>query len=286
MIHTLKRYREPLLVAVLAAVPFAVWLAHARHPGERSAIDRAVVKLTRPVERLVGGAITGVLSGWNGYLALRHSHERARALSQELNQLALDRMELRRVRAENERLRRLLGFAGDAEGWSLVGGRVVGVRLDPKGLQLLVIDLGAEDGVARLMPVLSAEGVVGRVHAVLSHSSEVLLLTDRNSSIAARVDRSRSRANVRGTGEPGACRLDYALRSEDVLEGDLLVTAGTDGVFPRGLPVGRIQGLRRGGQGLYQKAEVAPAVDVTKVEEVLVLLSPRPGASAARAGAP
>jgi rod shape-determining protein MreC len=106
----------------------------------------------------------------------------------------------------------------------------------------------------------------------------VLLLTDRNSAVAVTAERSRARATVRGTGDPSRCRLDYALRSDDLLEGDLLVTSGTDGIFPRGLPVGRVAGLRRPGVGLYQRAEVVPAVDVTKVEELLLLL---PGAEAA-----
>jgi rod shape-determining protein MreC len=110
----------------------------------------------------------------------------------------------------------------------------------------------------------------------------VLLLTDRNSAIAARVERSRARATVRGTGDPSSCRLDYALRADDILEGDVLVTAGTDGVFPRGLPLGRVEDLRKGGQGLYQRAEVAPAVDVSRVEEVLVLGLAREEAAAVR----
>ena len=71
------------------------------------------------------------------------------------------------------------------------------------------------------------------------------MLTDRNSSIAVRVERTRARANVRGLGKPDACRLDYALRTEDMIEGDALVTSGTDGVFPRGLPVGRVTQLER-----------------------------------------
>jgi rod shape-determining protein MreC len=145
------------------------------------------------------------------------------------------------------------------------------VRLDPKGLQLVTLDRGTDDGIARMMPVVVGHGVVGRVHAVTGATADVLLLTDRNSSIAVRVERSRARANVRGLGSPGGCRLEYALRSDDMVEGDALVTSGTDGVFPRGLPVGKVSALRRAGQGLYQSADVAPAVDVTKLEEVLVL---------------
>jgi len=279
VLQLLKRYRELAVVAVALLLPLFVWFAHARHPGERSALDRAIVRLARPVEAAVGWAVTGALDGWRGYLALRHAHERARELSAQLNRLAMDHIELERLRAENGRLREALGFAPLADGRPLLGARVVGVRLDPKGAQLLTIDRGAEDGLDRMMPVVAAQGVVGRVHAVLGRSAEVLLLTDRNSAVAVAVDRSRARATVRGTGDPTLCRLDYALRGDDILEGDLLVTSGTDGVFPRGLPVGRVSGLRRPGVGLYQRAEVTPAADVTRVEEVFVL-PPRPEAAA------
>jgi len=272
VLQLLKRYRDLLAIAVALVLPFVVWMAHARHPGERSAVDRAIVRLARPVERVVDWLITGTLEAWNGYVALRGAHERAAALAAEVRRGAADRMELSELRAENERLRKLLAFAPQAGDRPAVGARVVGVRLEPRGLQLVTIDRGADDGLARMMPVIATGGVVGRVHAVLGRTAEVLLLTDSNSSVAARVERSRARANVRGTGEIGRCRLDYALRADDLLEGDLLVTSGTDGVFPRGLPLGRVQELRRSGQGLYQKAEVVPAVDVTKVEEVLVLV--------------
>jgi rod shape-determining protein MreC len=148
---------------------------------------------------------------------------------------------------------------------------VIGVQLDPKGLQLVTIDRGADAGLARMMPVVVSGGVVGRVHSVSGSTADVLLVTDRNSSVATRVARSRARANVRGTGDPYTCRLDYALRSDDLVEGDLLVTSGTDRVFPRGLPVGHVRNLKKQGQGLYQKADVAPVVDITKLEEVLVV---------------
>jgi rod shape-determining protein MreC len=211
-------------------------------------------------------------------------------LSRQVNRLELDRLEKERLRAENDRLRRLLGFAEAEEELEMIGARVIGVRLDPKGLQIVSIDRGAEDGLARMMPVVVAQGVVGRVHTVAGRSADVLLLSDRNSSIATRVQRSRARANVRGTGDPDVCRLDYAVRSDDLVEGDLLVTSGTDGVFPRGLPVGTVKNLKKQGQGLYQKADVVPAVDLTKLEEVLVVTDgsargPEPEPPPAAAGA-
>ncbi len=269
----LKRYRELILVVVLLVVPLGAYFAHVKRPSERSRLDRTVLTLSGPIEKGTGWAIGKVLNVWYGYVALRHAHERAAALQGQVDLLELDRLDLHRTREENERLRHLLAFAQETPSRRVVGGRVIGVRLDPKGLQLVTIDRGADDGVERMMPVVVGHGVVGRIHSVGASTADVLLLTDRNSSIAVLVDRSRARANVRGTGSPDTCRLEYALRSDDIVDGDVLVTSGTDGVFPRGLPVGTLVGLKRAGQGLYQRADVKPAVDVTKLEEVLVVTS-------------
>jgi rod shape-determining protein MreC len=271
VLELLRRYRELIVVAALLVLPLGVFFVHARSPEERTALDRAVLAATRPVEKVVGWAVTGTLRAWDAYVALRHAREEARQLRQRVERLELEKQRWEQIQVENQRLERLLDFAGGNPERTFVGAHVVGVRLDPKGLQLVTIDRGADVGLRRMMPVVTSQGVVGRVHGVTAGTADVLLLVDRNSAVAARVERSRARATVRGLGGTDLCRLDYALRADDVIEGDLLVTSGTDGVFPRGLPVGRVEGLKKGGQGLYQRAEVAPAVEVTRVEEVLVL---------------
>jgi rod shape-determining protein MreC len=267
----LKRYRELILVAVLLLVPLGVFFAHAKRPAERSRLDRAVVWLARPIERTIGWTVTGALNAWRGYVALRGAHERAADLSRRVRDLELERQQLLASRSEAERLARLLSFAELSPERRYVGARVIGIRLGTVGRQLLTLDRGSDHGIAPMMPVVIAEGVVGRIHAVSSATADVLVLTDLNSSIAVRVERTRARANVRGLGKPDVCRLDYALRTEDMIEGDALVTSGTDGVFPRGLPVGKVTQLERRAHGLFQDARVVPAVDVTRLEEVLVL---------------
>jgi rod shape-determining protein MreC len=271
VIALLRRYRELILVSVLLLVPLGVFFAHARRPSERSRLDRAVLWLTTPIERVVGWTVTGTLSAWRGYVGLRHAREQAVAMSQEVNLLRMEKQQLLSERGEAERLRRMLAFVEQAPERTYLGARVIGVKLGPTGLQLLTVDRGSAHGLARMMPVVAAEGVVGRVHAVTPSTADVLVLSDRNSSIGVRVERTRARANVRGLGKPDACRLDFALRSEDMIEGDLLVTSGTDGVFPRGVPVGRVTQLQRSQHGLFLEARVTPAVDVTRVEEVMVV---------------
>jgi rod shape-determining protein MreC len=279
LLSLLKRYREVLVVVVLAVVPLGVFLAHARHPADRTALDRFVLTATSPIEKAVDWSLSGVLTTWQRYIWLRGAHDRALALNRTVNELRAENAQLAQLKVENERLERLLAFARSRPEHRAVGARIIGTRMDPKGLQLVTIDRGSDDGIRRMMPVVTADGVVGRVHTLGSHSADILLLSDRNSSIAVRIERSRARANVRGQGAPGPCRLEYALRSDDLIEGDLLLTSGTDGVFPRGLPVGQVTRVKRGGFGLYQAAEVIPAVDVNRVEEVAVLVSTEnPGA--------
>jgi rod shape-determining protein MreC len=286
VLEQLKRYRELIVVAVLLVLPLGVFLANARAPEERTAFDRVVLAATRPLEKAVGWAVGGTLRAWDSYVALRHAREEARQLRVRVDRLEMERQQWQQAQAENQRLERLLDFAAASPGRVFVGARVEGVRLDPKGLQLVTLDRGAAAGLRRMMPVVTAEGVVGRIHGVTAGTADVLLLVDRNSAIAARVERSQARATVRGVGGVNLCRLDYALRADDLIEGDLLVTSGTDGVFPRGLPVGRVTRLRRQPYGLYQNADVVPAVDLSKLEEVLVITSgdvPTQGAPAAQA---
>jgi len=273
LLTLLKRYRELILVAVLLLVPLGVFFAHAKRASERSRLDRAVVWLATPVERTIAWTVTGALEAWSGYVALRGARERAAELSAQVRALELERQQLVGSRGEAERLRKLLGFAEASDERRYLGARVIGIRLGTVGRQLLTVDRGGDDGVTPMMPVVVADGVVGRIHAVAAHTADVLVLTDLNSSIAVRVERTRARANVRGLGKPELCRLDYALRIEDMIEGDPLVTSGTDGVFPRGLPVGKVTQLERKQHGLFQDARVVPAVDVTRLEEVLVLTS-------------
>src|SRR6185295_1055291 len=133
----------------------------------------------------------------------------------------------------------------------------------------ILIGRGETDGVVRGAAVLAPQGVVGHVFQTSPHSARVLLVSDHNSGVDALVQRTRARGIVQGTVDAG-CVLKYVKRTEDVQVGDTLVTSGLDGIFPKGLPVGRVTAIDKRGQGLFQSAEVAPRVDVDQLEEVLV----------------
>jgi len=131
------------------------------------------------------------------------------------------------------------------------------------------------------MPVVTAKGVVGRVGRVYGSYSDVILAVDPKSAVDVIIQRTGGRGLLRGI--VGAnryiCRIDYLLRKESVNVGDLVVTSGVAGVFPKDLHVGRISKVTKRTYGLYQEVEVTPLVDFSSLEDMLVILSPPPPAA-------
>jgi len=125
------------------------------------------------------------------------------------------------------------------------------------------------------MAVISAAGVIGQILKTAPHYATVLLITDYNSAIDSIVQRTRAKAIVEGKGE-NRCQLKYLLRTEEVAVGDAVVTSGLAGNFPKGLMVGEIKGVDKKGHGVFQYAELVPSVDLTKLEEVFVVMEPIP----------
>jgi len=118
--------------------------------------------------------------------------------------------------------------------------------------------------------VIAPEGVVGQILKTAPYHSTVLLITDYNSAIDTIVQRTRAKAIVEGRGE-NRCQLKYLLRTEDVIVGDVVVTSGLGGNLPKGLMVGEIRKVDKREHGIFQYAELVPSVDLTKLEEVLVI---------------
>lgn len=286
VLRLLKRHRDLLVVSVLLFYPLSTFLAKRSAQREPNLLDRAILALTAPVQRGLIWAFDGGRSVWTGYLDLRGVRAENLELRERNRRLRLEANELAEARAENDRLRRLLDYTRASPDPHLTA-RVLGVN-PAATLLSLRIDRGESEGVRRGMPVVTADGVVGIVQRVTGSFADVVLITDANSKIAVTVQRSRVRATATGTGENRSLRLENALRTEDVQEGDQVVTSGTDGIFPPGLPVGRIVSLQRRNYGMVQSADILPSADMTKLEEVLVIrtrgpLPPTNGAQARRA---
>ena len=263
----LRRNRVFLTSAFCLALAAVLVVQTGRSPVRSDHLGRFFLEVMAPLQRSAAAVARVVSGGWHSVgevlrargenVALR---ARVRLLEQELDRLA-------EVGLENGRLRALLDFRETLQG-DLLTARVVG-RDASDVSRTLTIDRGEGDGVVRGAAVLAPQGVVGQVFLVSRHAARVLLVSDHNSGIDAFVQRTRARGIVQGTVDAG-CALKYVKRTEDVQVGDTLVTSGLDGIFPKGMPIGRVTAIDKRGQGLFQSADVAPRVDFDQLEEVLV----------------
>jgi rod shape-determining protein MreC len=296
-----KRYRELFAIGLLLVVPLIVYLAHAKQGRDLNRFDRAVLFVTTPIERVVSAVVVSASNTWRGYVGLREVHKENLALRGEVLGLRRTVAQMAESQAENARLKRMAQFAETAPSTFVVAS-VIGEGT-ATNLLTFKIGKGTAEGVTKGAPVVTAEGIVGRVLSPAAHSADVLLLTDSNFAVPVRVQRpsSRARAKVMGLGARVHDRtltvhkqvydnledidaivtsklpaLTQASRTDDIEDGDILVTAGTDGVFPPGLPVGRVKNVVRPKTGMSLSANVVPAVNLALVEEVFVL-APQPG---------
>jgi rod shape-determining protein MreC len=272
VLSLLKRYRELLVVSALLIYPFVALLVGGGKGREPHLVDRAVLSLTSPLQRGLTAGLEGASEVFQGYVALRGVREDNELLRREAAMLRGRLNELAELRAENERLRRSLAYAESTAGDEVLA-RVVGYN-PAASTQSVRINRGEADGVRAGMAVVTPEGVVGQVIRATGGSADVALLTDPQSRAGVRVQRSRARATVVGAGASRPLRLENALRADDMAENDVLITSGADGVYPAGLVVGQVRKLSRTDHGVFQVADILPSVDMTKLEEVLVISSP------------
>jgi len=272
MRHFLKRHQTLILAVLLLLAMLLVYSFNLRQKSATTLLERVVLAVTEPLQAALtlSGRSVGAL--WTRYLWLIETQEQNLALSRENRELRASLQGVSETRLENQRLRKLLDFvetdprpvlpamvvAEDASSWA----------------RTIVIDKGALQGVREGLPVVVAEGVVGRVIKVAPGSARVLLVIDASSSVAGLVQRFRTRGVARGNGR--GLTFEYALRDETVQVGDLIITSGMGGLFPKGLVLGYVTNVQRTDASLFQQIELRPDLDFSRLEEVLVLLEPPP----------
>lgn len=269
LIRNHKRITALLLVALFV-------LATVYSPEKESEpgfMGRALMWVTAPVQNAVVAVVRGAQSVWYGYFDLVDARQEAETLREQVVFYQRELAERLVIEEENARLRRLLGFA-ERNHLPVVAARIIATDILGQ-FRTVTIDRGQGDGIRAGSPVMNADGVVGTVLTVYSNASRVLLMIDPNSSIDGRVRRTGAQGIVQGGNMTDKmwCQFAFSLKSEDIEIGDVIVTSGLDQQFPPGLLLGTIAGLGREDVALFQNATIKPAVDFTRLREVLVLVA-------------
>jgi rod shape-determining protein MreC len=272
-----KRLREAAVVGGTLLAAIIALRMSAKNPGELSALDRGILRLVSPAQSAMSFLARGITGVAGRYMELTHVRAENETLVRENKKLRTELIEMRRLAEESGRYQRLLGLR-DVTPAETIAARVIAVDASPYfRVARVEIDHG-EGTVRRGMPVLTPEGVVGRINRVAGASSDVMLLVDPRSAIDVLVPRTGGRGILRGkSGENGyRCSIEYLARGEPAREGDAVVTSGLGGAFPRNLAVGHVTRVIPGAVGLYQDVEVTPDVDFARLADVLVVVAPPP----------
>jgi len=231
--------------------------------------EQLIVQITAPFQRFITHTVNITEKFWLGYFQLVNVRHENRQLKKEVDALRMETIRYREQLSTHQRLQELLQFKHTIDR-PVLAAQVIG--LDPTGwFKSIIIDKGKRAGLKLNMPVVNACGVVGRIVSVSSTYAKVLLIIDQNSAVDCLVQRSRDRGMVKGESIDN-CKLDYVVKSSDVAIGDMVVTSGLGGIFPKGLPVGRISDVTEVSGDLFKDIVVKPVVDFSKLEEVLVIL--------------
>lgn len=283
MFKYIKEYRFYIALFLFILIPVIAIDTSTRAPRDFRFYDRAVVALTGPVQRAIAWTLDSIVSGFNNYIYLFHTRQDNIALLEENRRLLNTIVNLRETQEENIRLRKLLQFQEQFEFQSIVA-RVIAKDVSTE-FRAIRINRGENAGIRPNMPVVNSEGLVGRVLRTTPTTADVVTILDLLSAVDAIDKRSRARGIVEGMTDE-VCQLKFALRTDDIQPGDLLISSGLGGIFPKGVPVGSVAKVDRQPYGITQTVEVRPSVDFSKLEEVLIItkFGSSPMHVAARAG--
>lgn len=271
----LKRYRDAALVVLLLAIPFFVLRANMRNPENLNAMDRSIVRVTTYPQELVSWIAHGSSNVAGDYLYLVDVKAENERLSYENARLREEVGRLEAAQAQNQELRRLLQLR-QATPVDTVSALVVTKNFNEFfRMTRVVVDHGSSPRVRPHMPVISPDGVVGSVLHVSGDAVDVQLAVDAGFALDVEDKRTRARGLVRGTGDPSRhwCKVEMVDSRDEIEVGDVLVTSGKGRWFPAGIPVARVTKVLRRELGRDQEVEATPAVDFSRLEAVLVLVT-------------
>jgi rod shape-determining protein MreC len=262
--------RPTLLFIVVLSLLFVLMSLSSRtaYVGQtRTLFERTVMTIFSPVPKTVNWVGGTVDDMYNGYIDMRRSVGQNLELQRKVASLTTENLKLRQSDSDLRRLRGLLGYSEQFDMRTSLGHAIM---LDTSGrFKAIIIDRGSDDGVEVNDAVVNANGLVGRVILTTNDLAKVQLVTDANCSVGSLIERTRRQGVLRGDGLQGATLQDIPTLA-DVQVGDRVLSAGIDGIYPKGIPIGTVVRAVPGGN-LFKQIAVKPSVDFGTIEEVIII---------------
>jgi rod shape-determining protein MreC len=269
-----KRVTLLLVCLILFWAACLIWFSGIAKRRLRSVgVEHIGITLIAPFQQASTTICRTAKNAWRHYFFLVHAAMENDSLKKQLGAARNRIDQCRETELALERLRKLLDFKA-ARGEKIATAEVVARDPSP-WFKSLIINKGSKDGIRKGFPVVVPEGIVGQIVEVSDFYAKVLLLIDRNSAADGLVQRTRARGIVKGSSAEH-CFFDYVLRKSDVRPGDRVISSGLDGVYPKGLNIGKVTDVSPGHEAsIFQNVGVKPDVNFEKIEEVLVILQIR-----------
>ncbi len=262
------RFRTPLIVAVALLLVFSVLSLSLKRSPALTKVEGWMISLTAPGLQALEYLSRGARNLWGGYFNLVGVQQENTLLKQRLTEYRQKEVRFQEAQQAMTRLEALLDLKRQVA-LPIIGARVI--AYDPSmWSRCAMIDQGQAQGVKEGLPVLAPQGIVGRIVEAFPQYSKVILIVDRKSGADAMIQRTRVRGILQGKGG-NRCSLEFVPKRADVQVGDLVLASGLSGLYPKGLVFGKVSGGNKKNPGLFQEIEVTPGVDLSALEEVLVV---------------
>jgi rod shape-determining protein MreC len=263
-----KKYRIGLSISVVVITALFTLFYNLQHtsPG---ILRKTSLEIVSSLETVINLPLKGLRDVWVRYIFLVGLEEKNRLLEHKNAHLTEDLINYREGYLEGIRLQKILRLQGSAP-FPMLAARVTG-RSPSSIFKMILINRGETDGLHAGLPVVAISGVVGRILETSWNISRVLLIIDENSNIDALIQGSRAQGILQGAAAAG-CNLKYVSKTAEVKAGDVVISSGLGGIFPKGLPLGIVKTASKKEADLFQKISVAPFADPAAIEEVLVIM--------------
>lgn len=251
----------------------AVLLLALQQTGRLGTVEGLVIMVTAPGQSGLSTLTNRLSKSLTNLRNYRSLQRRLTELERIVESLSVENLRLQEVERENQRLRKLLQFAETRPSFELQGGQIIARSIGQNAtnfLNVAMIDLGSRHGIRVGMPVVNKQGLVGRISDVTAATSKVLLITDPSSAVNAILQSSRLTGVISGT--PGSHPvLGFLPQGTEIGVGEVVLTSGMGGTFPKGIYVGQVVEVRQRDVNVFQEAIVRPTVNFGQLEEVMVV---------------